>query len=111
MQDRVKLAWVRSVHTAIYIVMASSVLFIDYCGITRHRGFLLAAALALVSLESIVFLGNGMKCPLTRLARKYGAVSGYAFDTLFPEKCTRHTFRVFGGLLVVGIVLLAINNR
>ncbi len=33
---------------------------------------------------------------------------GYAFDTFLPERITRHTFRFFGTLMLVGLVLLAL---
>jgi hypothetical protein len=39
---------------------------------------------------------------------RYGAEQGYAFDTFLPERATRHTFRFFGTLMLVGLVLLAL---
>lgn len=110
MTDRTKLALVRTVHTAIYLVMAAATLFILYAGIARYRGPLLTASLVLTGLEAVVFLGNGRKCPLTALAQKYGAVKGYAFDTFLPERCTKYTFRFFGTILVVGLALLVLNR-
>ena len=37
-----------------------------------------------------------------------GAEKGYAFDTFWPERATRHTFRFFGTLMLVGLVLVAL---
>jgi hypothetical protein len=59
-----------------------------------------------VTIEAVVFVGNGMRCPLTALAEKYGAERGHAFDTLLPESITRHTFRFFGTMLAIGVLLL-----
>jgi len=42
------------------------------------------------------------------LAQKYGAEKGWAFDTFLPERATRYTFRVFGTLLAIGVVLLVL---
>jgi hypothetical protein len=61
-------------------------------------------ALGLLGIEVVVFAGNGMKCPLTTLAVKYGAKSGH--DTVLPERVTRHTFRFFGTVMAVGLLLL-----
>jgi hypothetical protein len=47
-----------------------------------------------------------MRCPLTALARKYGAERGHALDTLLPESITRHTFRLFGTMLAIGLLML-----
>ncbi len=67
---------------------------------------LLLIAVSLVAIEGVVFFANGMRCPLTHLARKYGDATGDVGDTLFPEACTRYTFRAFGSLYVVGVALI-----
>jgi hypothetical protein len=103
-----RLAVVRGVHTVIYIVMATSTLLLVYAGLTGSQGWWLWTALALLGVESVVFLGNGMKCPLTALAVRYGAEKGYAFDTFLPERATRYTFRFFGSLMVLGLLLLGL---
>lgn len=111
MSNKTKLVAVRLVHTAIYLVMASAITFILYSGLRRRGGKWLRGALALVSIESLIFFGNGMKCPLTGLAQRYGADRGYAFDTLLPEAVAKHTFRFFGSMLAVGLVMLLRNGR
>jgi hypothetical protein len=102
------LALIRATHTAIYVVMASSTLILVFAGITGASGWWLWIVLALLAIETAVFVGNGFRCPLTRLAVDYGAEKGYAFDTFLPERATRYTFRVFGSLMVLGLLLLAL---
>ena len=107
MNDAQRLTLVRSVHTAIYFLMASCVLFVLYAGISGARGAWLGLALTLVCGESLVFAVSGMKCPLTALAVRYGARHGAVFDTFLPERFTRHTLRVFAmAILGLGLVLL-----
>ena len=110
MRDSGKLATVRWLHTSIYVLLATSVIFIVICGVARYRGPWLSVALMLVAIESVVFVGSGCTCPLTALAQRYGAVKGWAFDTYLPERYTRYTFRIFGGLLVLGLVLLVVRR-
>jgi hypothetical protein len=110
MPDSAKLAAVRWLHTSIYVLLATSVLFIVGAGVTRYRGPWLTLALILVSAESIVFVGSGFRCPLTAVAQRYGATKGWAFDTFLPERWTRYTFRIFGALLVLGLVLLCVRG-
>jgi hypothetical protein len=107
MTDAQRLTLVRAVHTLIYVVMASAALVVLAAGITGARGPWLWIALGLVALESAVFAASGFKCPLTAIAVKYGATKDGAYDTYFPEWCTRYTFAVFGPVIVVGVVLLA----
>jgi hypothetical protein len=104
-KDARALALIRGEHTAIYVVMAASVFAILYAGITGAAGVWLWAALALIGFEIAVFAGSGMKCPLTAVAVKYGAVGEN--DTFFPERLTRHTFAFFAPLIVIGLVMVA----
>lgn len=108
MTDPQRLALVRAVHTAIYLVMASAVFVVLYAGVTGARGAWLWIAAALAALESVVFAASGMKCPLTAIAVKYGAGDGPLFDTFLPERFTRHTFTIFAPLMVAGFALLVL---
>jgi len=104
--DRRMLSFIRWVHTAIYLVMAVSTFVLLYAGLTGATGPWLWTALVLLLIETVVFFGNGMKCPLTAMAVRYGATSGRVFDTFLPERATRYTFRFFGTVMVVGLLLL-----
>jgi len=108
MADPLRLAFVRGVHTVIYLVMATSTFVLVFAGITGADGWWLWAALALLGVEVIVFVGNGMRCPLTALAVRSGAERGHVFDTFLPERATRYTFQFFTTVMVVGLVLLAL---
>ncbi|HXQ14264.1 MAG TPA: hypothetical protein VN814_06545 [Caulobacteraceae bacterium] len=108
MTDAQRLALVRSFHTAIYVVMASSTFLVAYAGVTGAHGLWLWPALALVGVESVVFIGNGLRCPLTAVATRLSSGSGPVSDTFFPEKVTRHTFCFFGPLILGGMGLLAL---
>lgn len=97
---------VRWVHTLIYAVMVAAIVVLLIAGLTGRAGVWLWVSLGLLAVESVVFVGNGMRCPLTALAVRYGAEKGYAFDTLLPEQLTRHTFRFFGTLMALGLLLM-----
>jgi hypothetical protein len=106
MSDSQLLTAVRAAHTAVYLVMVSAILVLLYAGATAYVGVWLWVSLGLLGAETVVFVGNGFKCPLTALAVRYGATTGVAFDTFLPERVTRYTFRFFGSLMVVGLLTL-----
>ncbi len=108
MTDAGRLWIVRGLHTAIYIVMSAACFAVLYAGISGQSGVWLHVALALVAIEVVVFVGFGLKCPLTAVAVRYGARPDGPYDTFFPERCTRHTFRVFGPLITLGLILNAL---
>ena len=103
-----RLAAIRLFHTVIYIVMAASTFALLYAGLTGATGPWLWIALGLLGVEVVVFVGNGMRCPLTAMAVRYGAEKGYAFDTFLPERFTRYTFRFFGSIMAIGLILLVL---
>lgn len=107
--NETKLTLVKSIHTAIYIIMVAGTFYIFYCGWTKTYNTWLYVSLVLLTIESVVFLGNGMNCPLADLAEEYGAPSGHLGDTFLPSWFTRLTFRIFGTILVLGVSLLLFN--
>ncbi|HEY9218705.1 MAG TPA: hypothetical protein VIO94_11690 [Phenylobacterium sp.] len=97
---------VRTLHTAIYGVMASAAFALLYAGVSGAHGRWLWVAAVLMTLEVAVFTASGMRCPLTAIAARNGAEGDGGSDTFLPERLTRHTARVFGPLLLVALVLL-----
>jgi len=107
MTEAQKLRLVRAVHTAIYLVMASAAFVLLYAGVTGAHGPWLWLAGGLMTVEVVVFVASGMRCPLTAIAVKNGATREGVADTFLPERLTRHTLRIFGPLLVLAAALLA----
>ncbi|MFA6523191.1 MAG: hypothetical protein WCS85_02385 [Candidatus Peribacteraceae bacterium] len=109
MQNHTVVRIVKTIHTIIYLIMVAAIFYTLYAAITGTYDRLLTLSLVLLAAEVIVFAGNGMRCPFTDLAKKYGDPRGYVGDTFFPEACTKHTFWFFGSLLCISLVLLALN--
>lgn len=84
-------------------MMVAAIFFLLYDSATGCVG--LWVALGLLAIKAVVFAGNGPRCPLTALAVRYGAMTGYAFDTILTEHTIRLTFRFFSFLMVLGLVL------
>lgn len=110
MTDSQRLALVRALHTAVYVVMAGSVFVLLYAGISGARGSWLWWALGLISIEIVVFVVNGMRCPMTAMVTRLDKAGSGISDTFFPERITRHTLRVFGPLIVIAFGLLALRG-
>jgi hypothetical protein len=104
-RDARSLALVRALHTVIYVVMASAVFVVLFAGVTGRQGPWLWIALGLVAVESVVFAAAGLRCPLTAVVARYSGGATVS-DTFFPARLTRHTFRVFGPLILLGVALL-----
>ena len=96
---------VRIVHTAIWAVFASAVVAIPVftlAGRLEVAGWLSA----LVAVECVVLLFNGLQCPLRDVAGRYTESRADGFDILIPPWLARHNAAVFGTLYALGLIFL-----
>jgi hypothetical protein len=66
-------------------------------------------AAAVIAGESLVFAGNGFRCPLTQLAEHYGAESGAVTDIYLP-KWFAHNMPAIHVPLLIAMAYLHIRN-
>ncbi|NQT72471.1 MAG: hypothetical protein HQ553_06835 [Chloroflexi bacterium] len=100
------LFWIKSVHTAVFILMSCSVMYVLYSGIVGSTGILTWIAVSLVVLEALTFTLNKRKCPLTQLAERYGAKSGTVSSMFLPKPFVPYAINVFTFLGIIGLVLI-----
>jgi hypothetical protein len=89
--------------------MVVGIFYILYSGITKTYNIWLYVSLLLLAVETIVYFGNGQKCPFTDLAKACGDSKGYVGDVFLPKRVADNTFYFFGTLLLIGIVVLILN--
>ena len=109
--NRTVLLGIKTLHTAIFLVMSAAILYVLYSGLTRHYDGWLIVALAAVVLECVVFLANNRRCPLTKWARDYGDASGndWIADIFLPARFAPKIPLLCGGLFVVSLIVLVVN--
>ncbi len=101
-----KLFLIKSVHTIIFILMSSALVYILYSGVTGTYNWVLLFAIAAILVEGVVLIFNRFRCPLANLARRYGDKKGSVTDMFYPKWFVPHVFRVSTVLFVIGLVLL-----
>ena len=97
----------RGLHTLIYGVMAASTLALLYIGVTGRLMEGLWIVVPLLTVEIVVFVGSGLRCPLTAVVDRCAGGPGRVGDTFLPDGLTRHTLAIFGPVLPVAFLLLA----
>lgn len=103
-----KVFFIKSIHTILFLLMSSCIVYVLYCGITRTYSWILFVAIGAVLIEGLVLFFNHFKCPLTNLAEKYGAEKGTVTDMFYPKWFVPHVFRFSTVLFVIGLVLLGL---
>jgi hypothetical protein len=81
----VALTFVTAVHTLTWLSVESCVGYVLYAGLARKTGRHAAVAGVVVAGESLIFAANGFRCPLTKLAERYGAADGSVTDIWLPR--------------------------
>jgi hypothetical protein len=102
---------IKLVHSAIFLVNSAAVLHIFWAGIrnrpSRWTRFAIAAALG----ESVVFVANRGRCPLTDLVEGLGAESGRVSDIFLPRWFADRIPQLCTPPLAVGLLALLLNAR
>lgn len=99
---------IKLLHTFVFLIESAAILYILYSGIFNVGGTGLVIAIVLVLAEIVVFVGNGLRCPLTNVAKQLGDASGNDFiaDIFLPQRFARAIPFVCGGLAFVGLALV-----
>jgi len=102
-------AAIKAVHTLAWLSIESCVLYVLYAGFAGRTEKGVGIAGAIVASETLVFAGNGFRCPLTELAERYGAQSGSVADIYLPRWFAHNMPAVHTPLLVLMTYLHARN--
>lgn len=103
---------VKLVHSLVFVVVSLAILVVWYAVFTGTSGPIIALAVAVILLETAVYLGNGLRCPLTGLTRSLGDVKGddYIADIFLPEWFVPWIPPVCGTLAVLGVLALLVRT-
>ncbi len=105
MTARARLRAVKLVHSFAWLIFASSIVTIGPLALTGNSAMAQRLS-ALVSIECLVLLANGMRCPLTAIAAKYTDDRRDNFDIYLPLWLARHNKTVFGAWFAVDLILV-----
>ena len=109
MKNRFVLFAVKSLHSAIFLVLQSTIVYLVYKGVRGQSDRAAAVAGAVVGIECAVYAGNGFRCPLTAVAENLGAESGSVTDIFLPGWLASNVARIYGPLYFLALLLHARN--
>jgi len=81
---RLALVSVKVVHSLLYFSIEFCMGYLIYAGLKGREDRRMAIAASVVGGESLIFLGNRCRCPLTKLARNLGDAHGSVTDIYLP---------------------------
>ena len=102
---RLALVGVKTVHSLLYFSIEFCVGYLIYAGLKGREDRRTAIAAGVVGGESLIFLGNRCRCPLTGLAEHLGAAHGSVTDIYLPGFLASHLVLIHVPLLALALFL------
>jgi hypothetical protein len=105
------LATIKLVHTLAWLSIESCMVYVLFAGFVRRSDRRAAIAAGVVASETLLFVGNGCRCPLTQVAERLGADRGSVTDIYLPRWLARNLPTIHVPLIVLAAYLHARNRR
>jgi hypothetical protein len=105
---KVTLFQIKLVHTAIFWVLSSCVVYALFSGVTDRITNWTWFSVGAIMLEGIVLLAFGGTCPLTLLAERQGAKRGAVADIFLPKWIADRIFPICGTTYGVAVLVILV---
>jgi membrane-bound metal-dependent hydrolase YbcI (DUF457 family) len=92
---------IKAAHTLVWAIFAGCIVALPIFAWKRQFGVAFVL-MAVVGIEIVVLLFNGMKCPMTGVAARYTEDRRDNFDIYLPLWIARYNKQIFGTLFVAG---------
>jgi hypothetical protein len=96
---------VKAFHSFAFLTIQSSIVYLLYKGIRGEPDRKAAVAATIATAETLIYVGNGFKCPLTGLAERLGAEHGAVTDIFLPRWLAANIANIYGPIFAIGLVL------
>lgn len=105
------LATIKTIHTAAWLSIESCMLYVLYAGFKGQSDQRAAIAAGVVAAETLVFAGNGFRCPLTDVAEHLGADQASVTDIYLPRWFAHNLPAIHVPLILLAVFLHGKNIR
>lgn len=103
------LSAIKALHTLAWFSIESCMVYVLYAGFVGRSDRRTAVAAGVVAGESLMFVANGCRCPLTQVAERLGAERGSVTDIYLPQWFARNLPGIHVPLIVLAVYLHARN--
>ncbi len=102
---------IKAIHTLAWFSIEACMAYVLYAGFAGRSDRRAGLATAVVATESLIFAGNGFRCPLTQVAERLGAERGSVTDIYLPRWFARNLPAIHVPLIGLAGFLHARNLR
>ena len=102
---------IKAIHTLAWFSIEACMMYVLYAGFARRSDRSVGVAAGVVAAETLIFAGNGFRCPLTQVAERLGAERGSVTDIYLPRWFARNLPAIHVPLIGLAGLLHARNLR
>ena len=102
---------VKAIHTLAWFSIEACMVYVLYAGFAGRSDRRAGIAAGVVAAETLIFAGNGFRCPLTQIAERLGAERGSVTDIYLPRWFARNLPAIHVPLIGLAGFLHARNLR
>lgn len=106
MRFQPSLASIKVVHSAVWVLMVASILYVLYSGFSGSITILTYLAIGMVGAEIFVLSLNGWACPLTHMAQRVSPDWKDGDDIFLPVWLATRNKAIFSTLFAIGLILV-----
>lgn len=106
MTKKINLAFIKTIHTAIWLFFNIVIFYLLYAVITNRIDIWVWICISLIALEGIVLLVFKNVCPVTLIAKNYSNSTKDNFDIYLPDWLARHNKKIYSIIVLIAIVIL-----
>ena len=100
--------WTRLVHTLIFLIASSCIVYVVYCGIVGTTNRTLFVSLGFVFAIGVIYAINGFECPLATIVHQLAGRRDVP-DIFFPDWFANKIMTVSTAIYIVGVLLVSRN--
>jgi len=102
---------IKAIHTLAWFSIEACMAYVLYAGFAGRSDHRAGVAAGVVAAETLIFAGNGFRCPLTQVAERLGAERGSVTDIYLPRWLARNLPAIHVPLIGLAGFLHARNLR
>lgn len=102
---------IMAIHTLAWFSIEGCMMYVLYAGFAGRSDRRAGIAAAVVAAESLIFVGNSCRCPLTTVAERLGIERGSVTDIYLPRLLARNLPAIHVPLICLATFLHARNLR
>ena len=106
MTENLKLSFLKTIHTIIWLFFNTIIFYLLYAVIVNKIDKWIWICIGLIILEGVILIAFKNICPITLIARKYSNSRNDNFDIYLTNWIARYNKKIYSIIILIAIIIL-----